>query len=475
MKHLRNLALLILAVVLSLPAWSYAATISNGGSVRGKLSYPGQLATYTFRANAGDIVNLSLADTGSTPFRPSLTLYAPDGKKVASDWSRDVAGISHRKLQQTGVFRAQVGDRRGNRTGDYELHLARVPGANEAGRLRSQTLRSEALSIGDIDTFTFLARAGDVLFISMTDTSADGVLTPFISVYAPDGSRIARDRGRNEAEKSNVTLPLTGIYTVVAKEFSDKAVAGEYTLGIQLVRDGSIADCLVDDARNQYTLADNEYALLALPCQPPSDATIADLFGDDIPGSYGVDWAVFTYDVGRRPTPGYVLEKASGKLRSGQGFWIVQTTGPDVVLDLPQGSRRAGSTSATNPACTGVAGCRSVRLSGAVPPTDPDSGNAVSEQWNLIGNPASGTEFSATPAAIRITAPAGPCMAATGGCDPLQASAADLTSDVAFIYTGRPQYTQLTANDRLKAWQGYWVAERPGATGNRPIVLFPVN
>jgi Tol biopolymer transport system component len=45
-----------------------------------------------------------------------------------------------------------------------------------------------------------------------------------------------------------------------------------------------------------FTLAPDQWEMLTLPCNVSADTTVNDLFGDDITGTYGTDWRIFTYN-----------------------------------------------------------------------------------------------------------------------------------------------------------------------------------
>jgi len=75
---------------------------------------------------------------------------------------------------------------------------------------------------GNEDTFEFTGLTGHRVTISMVDLNGGnpnepGNLTPFISLFSPDGSLITSDSSSIAAEIVSRTLPLNGTYTVVAR------------------------------------------------------------------------------------------------------------------------------------------------------------------------------------------------------------------------------------------------------------------
>ena len=202
------------------PGANEGGVLPNGGARNGALTL-GDIDTYTFSANAGDEVSIQVADTGdgqNTDVAPNVILSNPDGSTRSSTWSHTVASLVDVSLSQTGTYTVQVSHRAGvaNGIGPYILHFAKAPGANEGGALRNFATRSDGLTLGDIDTYTFSANTGDEVNIQVVD-AGDGQNTniaPHVILSNPDGSTRTSTWGQTVASLVDISLSQTGTYTI---------------------------------------------------------------------------------------------------------------------------------------------------------------------------------------------------------------------------------------------------------------------
>ena len=133
------------------PAQANAASLVNGGMVSGAISSPGEKDTYTFTANAGEYIQLRVADINDTSLVPAIQLYAPDGTWISSGSGYTVAEISH-ALTQTGTYTVVVFDGHSSNpvnTGAYNLYFIHAPGANEGGTLINGGVISGTIDLGN--------------------------------------------------------------------------------------------------------------------------------------------------------------------------------------------------------------------------------------------------------------------------------------------------------------------------------------
>lgn len=216
----------------------------------------GDIDTYTFTGNAGESIQLRLADpnhVNTSDFYPYIHVYDPEGNLETEAGGYVVASIRHHVLLKNGTYTVALSAGRANgltaTTGSYQFYFARIPGANELGNLSASDFRTESIDLGDIDTWTFSASAGGTLSFVMTD-----LLTPNtdlycnVMVYGPDGTRLAQEGGYTTATLNNFPLPATGVYTVVATAGHGNgatATTGDYTLDItytsNIIADGDVA------------------------------------------------------------------------------------------------------------------------------------------------------------------------------------------------------------------------------------------
>jgi len=213
----------------------------NGGTTSDRIDR-GDIDSFAFSASAGDYYYLRVADTETTPFinsffSPRVSLFDPNGNFVTGNTGSLVGAIRGR-LVLTGTYTVVVTDASSTEanTGSYDLNFALIPGAseNEGGNLQNGQLVSEQIELGDIDTYTFTAQAGEGVYLRVADTETTQFINSFFSprivLIDPQGNFITGDTGSLVgAIFSN--LVTTGEYTAVVYDASSsEANVGTYDL-----------------------------------------------------------------------------------------------------------------------------------------------------------------------------------------------------------------------------------------------------
>lgn len=235
-------ALLVLAVFGVQVA--FADPLPNPAKISASIGYVGDEDTYTFTVNAGETIQIRMADTSVTgDLRPYLALYSPSGAYIAQGTGAffdPVAGFSY-TASETGTYRVVAADYYSANTGSYNLYFARMPGANEHGALVNNGVYAGQIDLGDLDTYTFVANAGDTVQVQMTDTSVTGELTPILNLYSPSGEPIALGGSSYGDPVASFTYIAaeTGTYTVLAASRYFPNI-GSYELAFQT--DGVVAE-----------------------------------------------------------------------------------------------------------------------------------------------------------------------------------------------------------------------------------------
>jgi lysophospholipase L1-like esterase len=211
------------------PGAAEGGSLANGGMVSGDITV-GDLDSYAFTASAGDSVQLRVGDTGDGLFAPRLTLYDPAGGQVTASTGTAVAGLWHRATVG-GSYTVVVGDGTSGlaQAGQYDLHFVRAPGAAEGGELVDGDQVSASLSLGDLDSYAFVASRGERVAVTVTDTSGSS-LAPRVTLYDPLGEPV-----RAATSTTEVSFPydieVDGMHTlVVADSTSGLAQTGAYRL-----------------------------------------------------------------------------------------------------------------------------------------------------------------------------------------------------------------------------------------------------
>ena len=297
-------AIIVLALV-SIPVPLAAAPLVNGGVISDAISVPGEQDTHTFEANAGESVQIRVADTSNGPLSPRFELRRPDGSTVTSTSGSSVAHIECPTLAceitQTGTYSIVVSDAtQGNeQTGSYNVYFVRLPGADEGGSLINGGVIGDQIDLGDLDSYTFEANAGESVQIRVADTSSGGTLSPWLFLYGPDGSLLTSSSGSGVAEIRCPTLACgiaaTGTYSVVVADATQGgAGTGSYDIyftrlpganeGGALINGGVISDQIDLGDLDSYTFEANAGESVQIRVADTSDGPLSPwvfLYGPD--------------------------------------------------------------------------------------------------------------------------------------------------------------------------------------------------
>jgi hypothetical protein len=223
--------------------------LTNGGATPGNLAV-GDLDIWSFAANAGDSV---LARIGATDFRPSLTLYGPNGAQVATGFgssSSDTDALLEAQAATAGTYTIIVQSYYANGHGPYTLNLAKVPGdfivssGDEGGELTNGAPNSGEITKGDLDLWKFEAATGDNILLRIGAPS----LRPALRLYGPTGILIRSGLGASSSDTDasiSAVATNTGTYTVVAQSYYQNR-ASLYTLSLAKIP-GSLSSAPGDD------------------------------------------------------------------------------------------------------------------------------------------------------------------------------------------------------------------------------------
>ena len=226
----------------------------------------------------------------------------------------------------------------------------------------------------------------------------------------------------------------------------------------------SATDIFVRTKGRTALLPHNEWQLISLPAvPPPSRNTVNDIFGDDIPTTYGdasSGWIIFAHDA---PTNTYSALQLTDTLIQGDAYWIIQLSGVDLTVDMPGGSTQTPSTAAATCTAPLSHGCfeRPLEL------------NSPDFTWNAMGNP-----FYTTPSLndMRVRTASGDCADADG-CTPAEAAdqnEANVQHNEYFSFVSDAVgYLTLRPGDTWQPWTGYWSPVLQGADENDAVLVVP--
>jgi hypothetical protein len=103
--------------------------ITYGTSKQGDISIKGQMDSYTFNANANDIVTVRMGG-GSLYFTPQVELYSPTGALLQRTSSSSTAKIDTLRISTGGRFTILAMDASGDRTATYGITLIGIAAQN---------------------------------------------------------------------------------------------------------------------------------------------------------------------------------------------------------------------------------------------------------------------------------------------------------------------------------------------------------
>ncbi|HEY98297.1 MAG TPA: toll/interleukin-1 receptor domain-containing protein [Dehalococcoidia bacterium] len=210
------------------------STLQSGTSIQGEITFSGEVHWYTFDAQAGDAIYIVLIDdTENGPFVPWMGLLAPDGSMVWEDydfsWGRSVQVF--RWLEQDGSYSIRIRDEALG-TGPYVLSFSLL--SQTVQPITPGSIQGNLDFRGAVHWFEFDGKAGDTVYLGLVD-SEDGLLNPWLTLVAPDGSLIFEDYDFhwNKSVQTDQVLPETGKYIIMVRDMS--LIGGAYTLSFNII------------------------------------------------------------------------------------------------------------------------------------------------------------------------------------------------------------------------------------------------
>jgi hypothetical protein len=200
----------------------------------------GDIDPWTFTANAGDSIVVSMGETTTTTLTPSFRIYGPDGALLGSSYGSVAAQVLLRATN-SGAFLVVAGDDSSGWAGygNYRLSLAKTGSApvispnDEGGPMTNGIVYLGTIDVGDIDPWTINAIAGESIIVRMGEVTSSS-LTPVLRIYGPDGALLDFSYGAAAAEVT-VRATNSGTFLVVAGDYSNGwAGSGNYRLTLAM-------------------------------------------------------------------------------------------------------------------------------------------------------------------------------------------------------------------------------------------------
>ena len=163
-------------------------------------------------------------------------LFAPSGEAVGNAFDSNVQVT--RTLPETGTYVVRVNANNLVSTGSYNLGLEcrKSPVAQVNGTLTCGTLLAGSITeAGEVDLLTFTGTAGQVVDLTLVETSAWGGVAGISNdargqLFAPSGDAVGGAFDSNT--QVTHTLPETGTY-IVRINANNLVSTGSYNLGME--------------------------------------------------------------------------------------------------------------------------------------------------------------------------------------------------------------------------------------------------
>jgi hypothetical protein len=226
-------------LITMLCASSSQGALSSGEPAMGAISAVGAVDSWTITASQGDRLVVQIAElSGGAGFTPRIEMLAPDGATLGAS-SGDVAARLDIQAPVSGTFTLAVSDVNRSGTGTYQLQLAQMPGVftvpagDEGGSLTNGINHQGAITLGDLDLWTFTANAGDRIALEIAEISGGAGFTPMIELFTPDGARLGINSG-SVAARLDAQAAVSGNYTVLVSDATQSGT-GSYRLRLAQV------------------------------------------------------------------------------------------------------------------------------------------------------------------------------------------------------------------------------------------------
>jgi hypothetical protein len=232
LRVLGSIIVVIVAQALAPQLVGAQPALACGQTVEGTIAASGQLDQFTFAGEAGDVVTLTLVQTGAIDpaFTAVVTLLGP-----GTDHSRS-SGVNFRRLPATGVYTVVIHDVYNTGRGSYAFKLGwALPLPKQCGDRTALTCGQEVQASIDapleLDLFTFAGQQGNVFLLTLVELADTDIgFQVHGRLLAPDGEEIGFVA---TGSTTPVTLPVNGTYALAVHDLSNNRRRGTYKLRLE--------------------------------------------------------------------------------------------------------------------------------------------------------------------------------------------------------------------------------------------------
>jgi hypothetical protein len=246
-----------------------AATITYGTTTPGAIGMPGEMDTYTFSANSGDVILIGMSHTSGNLWQ-RIRLFDPNGRLLGDTEdpvhaeisitlpnifyvflpliTRQSNGILNTADSKSlgfvaavpGVYTILASDGfNGTLTGSYSLFLQKLnPPVNATAISFSQTVAGSINQPAEMDAFTISANANDRVIVGTSSVS--GSMWQQIRLFDSNGVLLNEVSDPIHAEM-NYPVMTAGTYAILVGDGFNGTLTGNYNVFIQRTNNPSNA------------------------------------------------------------------------------------------------------------------------------------------------------------------------------------------------------------------------------------------
>jgi hypothetical protein len=218
--------------------------LTSGVTKSAEITDLGGIDTFTITGKAGGTIIGSVGDTlGNTGLSPDVELYSPTGARLADSYSPSypvtgteigavlpMDGTYTIIVHDFHAFYIQPGGYYGN--GPFDITAVSIGAGivqnsgGDGGLLASGSVRSAAITAGDIDVDQFYGVAGDKVVVTATESVAGSPLSPVVLLIDTNGQQIGGASDPSSASVTVKSLPTTGLYSIVVEDAMGSGTGG---------------------------------------------------------------------------------------------------------------------------------------------------------------------------------------------------------------------------------------------------------
>ncbi|HSU31471.1 MAG TPA: hypothetical protein VLJ11_09560 [Bryobacteraceae bacterium] len=203
-----------------------ATALTCGQVVSGDISAAGQVDQYTYTAQAGAMITLTLANTGGFSGSSAYAQIIDPSGTVVKPYV--AAGQQQVSLAAAGDYVIQVVGANFTATGTYNLGVQclKSAAALTCGGIASGNISKAA----QVDVYTYTGQAGGRITLTLADTDGFSKGSAYASVIDPSGKEVLPFFAAGLQQQVALTMTGTYVIQVVGADFT---ATGTYNLGLQ--------------------------------------------------------------------------------------------------------------------------------------------------------------------------------------------------------------------------------------------------